>query len=138
MNHIRKDISWYFPLALHWALSEHRSLQVLYYEHKCKYKYRKRKLHILLMHLRDYCRMIRHILTQNDTSNVSVKGEYVRQWVPELRGIKGGDVHTPWTLSNSALSRAQVSLNETYPSPVIIAPEWTRHINKKSVRLLAT
>uniref|UniRef100_A0A8C1U787 Cryptochrome DASH n=1 Tax=Cyprinus carpio TaxID=7962 RepID=A0A8C1U787_CYPCA len=59
-------------------------------------------------------------------------GEYVRQWVPELRGIKGGDVHTPWTLSNSALSHAQVSLNETYPSPVIIAPEWSRHVNNKS------
>lgn len=61
-----------------------------------------------------------------------MKGEYVRQWVPELRGIKGGDIHTPWTLSNSALSHAQVSLNETYPSPVIIAPEWSRHINNKS------
>ncbi|KAI2649019.1 Cryptochrome DASH [Labeo rohita] len=59
-------------------------------------------------------------------------GDYVRQWVPELRGIKGGDVHTPWTLSNSALSHAQVSLNETYPSPIIIAPEWSRHINNKS------
>uniref|UniRef100_A0A671L8Z5 Cryptochrome DASH-like n=1 Tax=Sinocyclocheilus anshuiensis TaxID=1608454 RepID=A0A671L8Z5_9TELE len=59
-------------------------------------------------------------------------GDYVRQWVPELQGIKGGDIHTPWTLSNSALSRAQVSLNETYPSPVITAPEWSRHINNKS------
>uniref|UniRef100_A0A672R2C8 Cryptochrome DASH n=1 Tax=Sinocyclocheilus grahami TaxID=75366 RepID=A0A672R2C8_SINGR len=59
-------------------------------------------------------------------------GDYVRQWVPELRGIKGGDVHMPWTLSNSALSHAQVSLNETYPSPVIIAPEWSRHVNNKS------
>lgn len=67
---------------------------------------------------------------------VSVKGDYVRQWVPELGGIKGGDVHTPWTLSNSALSHAKVSLNETYPSPIVIAPEWSRHVNNKSVRLL--
>lgn len=53
-------------------------------------------------------------------------------WVPELRGIKGGDVHTPWTLSNASLSHAQVSLNETYPSPIVIAPEWSRHVNNKS------
>lgn len=59
-------------------------------------------------------------------------GDYVRQWVPELRGIKGGDVHTPWTLSNSALSHAQVSLNQTYPCPIITAPEWSRHVNNKS------
>ncbi|XP_063062289.1 cryptochrome DASH [Engraulis encrasicolus] len=58
-------------------------------------------------------------------------GDYVRQWVPELRGIKGGDVHTPWTLSSAALSHAQVSLNETYPTPVVMAPEWSRHANKK-------
>ncbi|XP_036377802.1 cryptochrome DASH [Megalops cyprinoides] len=58
-------------------------------------------------------------------------GDYVRQWVPELRGIKGGDVHTPWTLSTAALSHAQVSLGETYPSPIVMAPEWSRHVNKK-------
>ncbi|KAG5268568.1 hypothetical protein AALO_G00214000 [Alosa alosa] len=58
-------------------------------------------------------------------------GDYVRQWVPELQGIKGGDVHTPWALSSGALSHAKVSLNETYPSPVVMAPEWSRHVNKK-------
>ncbi|XP_051543717.1 cryptochrome DASH [Myxocyprinus asiaticus] len=59
-------------------------------------------------------------------------GDYIRQWVPELQGIKGGDVHMPWALSNAALSHAQVPLNVSYPSPIIIAPEWSRHINKKS------
>ena len=57
----------------------------------------------------------------------------MRQWVPELRGIKGGDVHTPWALSSAALSHAKVSLNDTYPSPVVMAPEWNRHVNKKPV-----
>ncbi|GLD54707.1 cryptochrome DASH-like protein [Lates japonicus] len=58
-------------------------------------------------------------------------GDYVRQWVPELKEIRGSDVHTPWTLSSAALSHAHVSLGETYPSPVVIAPEWSRHVNKK-------
>lgn len=57
----------------------------------------------------------------------------MRQWVPELHGIRGADVHTPWTLSTAALSHAQVSLGETYPTPIIIAPEWSRHANKKPV-----
>uniref|UniRef100_A0AAR2K3F7 Cryptochrome DASH n=1 Tax=Pygocentrus nattereri TaxID=42514 RepID=A0AAR2K3F7_PYGNA len=58
-------------------------------------------------------------------------GDYVRQWVPELKGIMGGDVHTPWALSSASLSRAQVALDETYPSPIVKAPEWSRHINMK-------
>lgn len=59
-------------------------------------------------------------------------GDYVRLWVPELQGIKGGDAHTPWTLSNASLAHAQVSLNQTYPSPIVIAPEWSRHVNSKA------
>ncbi|MFT7800082.1 cryptochrome DASH-like [Arapaima gigas] len=60
-----------------------------------------------------------------------INGDYVRQWVPELRGISGGDVHTPWTLSKAVLEKAQVTLNETYPSPIVMAPEWNRHATKK-------
>lgn len=60
----------------------------------------------------------------------------MRQWVPELQGIKGGDIHTPWALSSGALSHANVSLNETYPSPMVMAPEWSRHVNKKPVSSL--
>nr|XP_060638616.1 cryptochrome DASH-like [Anolis sagrei ordinatus] len=58
-------------------------------------------------------------------------GDYVRLWVPELQCIKGGDVHTPWALSNAALSQAGVSLASSYPVPIIMAPEWGRHINRK-------
>ncbi|KAL1006251.1 hypothetical protein UPYG_G00069760 [Umbra pygmaea] len=57
-------------------------------------------------------------------------GDYVRLWVPELQAIPGGDVHSPWTLSSASLSHAQVSLDETYPSPIVKAPEWSRHVNK--------
>ena len=57
----------------------------------------------------------------------------MRLWVPELQGIKNRDVHTLWVLSSDALLAAHVSLNETYPQPIVIAPEWCRHISKKMV-----
>ncbi|NXX19603.1 CRYD protein, partial [Podargus strigoides] len=58
-------------------------------------------------------------------------GDYVRLWLPELQGIKGADIHTPWALSSAALSQAGVTLGETYPQPVVTAPEWSRHINQR-------
>ncbi|KAM9307579.1 cryptochrome DASH [Gastrophryne carolinensis] len=58
-------------------------------------------------------------------------GDYIRLWVPELQQIKGGDAHTPWTLSNASLCHAGVTLGETYPHPIVMAPEWSRHINQK-------
>ncbi|KAL9870213.1 LOW QUALITY PROTEIN: cryptochrome DASH-like [Geothlypis trichas] len=57
-------------------------------------------------------------------------GDYVRR-VPELQGIKGADIHTPWALSSAALSQAGVTLGETYPQPVVTAPEWSRHIHQR-------
>lgn len=61
------------------------------------------------------------------------KGDYIRLWVPELQQIKGGAVHTPWALSSSALSHANVTLGKTYPLPIVMAPEWSRHINQRPV-----
>ncbi|XP_044281217.1 cryptochrome DASH-like [Varanus komodoensis] len=59
------------------------------------------------------------------------KGDYVRLWVPELQCIRGGDIHTPWALSNAALAQAGVCLGDTYPLPVVMVPAWKRHINQK-------
>lgn len=63
-----------------------------------------------------------------------LQGDYVRLWLPELQGIKGADIHTPWALNGAALSQAGVTLGETYPQPVVTAPEWSRHINQRPVR----
>ncbi|NXA35803.1 CRYD protein, partial [Eudromia elegans] len=58
-------------------------------------------------------------------------GDYVRLWVPELQELKGGDIHAPWALSSASLSRAGITLGETYPQPVVTAPEWSSHISHR-------
>ena len=62
------------------------------------------------------------------------QGEYIRLWIKELRGIKDGKVHFPWTLSRGELDRSDVDLGVTYPNPIVIAPEWGRHTNAKKDR----
>ncbi|RUS80278.1 hypothetical protein EGW08_011962 [Elysia chlorotica] len=57
-------------------------------------------------------------------------GDYVRLWVPELAAVKTGKVHCVWTLSPSVLQAAGVTLGETYPRPIVTAPEWSRHVNR--------
>ena len=41
-----------------------------------------------------------------------------------------------WTLSRGALEKAGVTLGETYPNPVHVAPEWSRHYSKASVSVI--
>jgi len=62
------------------------------------------------------------------------QGEYIRLWVEELRGIKDGRAHFPWTLSGAELSKSGIELGVTYPNPIVIAPEWSRHTNTKKDR----
>ena len=59
------------------------------------------------------------------------EGQFVRLWVEELQGIKGGKVHVPWTLSSGELGKAGVELGVTYPKPMVIAPEWNKHSGGK-------
>lgn len=58
------------------------------------------------------------------------EGEYVRLWVPELEKVSSGAVHTVWTISPAILAKAEVSLGESYPNPIVVAPEWNRHMGK--------
>ena len=39
-------------------------------------------------------------------------------------------VHTVWVLPAAALSKAEDSLGETYPNPIVMAPEWGGHYGK--------
>ncbi len=46
-------------------------------------------------------------------------GEYVRRWVPELRGIAGAAVHEPWLLDDAAQQAAGVRIGTDYPAPIV-------------------
>lgn len=61
------------------------------------------------------------------------QGEYIRVWVPELVNILKGKVHAPWTLRQGELGA--VKLGVDYPSPMVIAQEWSRHLDKTVIFL---
>ena len=46
-------------------------------------------------------------------------GEYVRRWVPELAGLRGGSIHAPSELGPLELAGAGVVLGDTYPAPIV-------------------
>lgn len=47
------------------------------------------------------------------------QGEYVRRWVPELRDLPDRFLHKPWEAPQEVLSKAGVTLGETYPRPIV-------------------
>jgi deoxyribodipyrimidine photo-lyase len=47
------------------------------------------------------------------------EGDYVRRWVPELRGIAGAAVHEPWLLDGAALAAAGLRIGTDYPAPIV-------------------
>ena len=46
-------------------------------------------------------------------------GEYIKTWVPELSELKPDNIHTPWLCDVDTLSKSHISLNRTYPRPVV-------------------
>jgi deoxyribodipyrimidine photo-lyase len=46
-------------------------------------------------------------------------GDYLRRWVPELRGLDGDAVHAPWEAGPLDLAAGGVVLDDTYPSPIV-------------------
>lgn len=46
-------------------------------------------------------------------------GDYVRSFVPELRGVPTEVIHKPWTATPQRLGAAGVTLGTTYPRPIV-------------------
>ena len=62
------------------------------------------------------------------------EGDFVRLWLPELAGVPGGKVQSPWLLTTSQLATAGVELGLTYPKPILLPPEWSRHAAKNKTK----
>ena len=54
-------------------------------------------------------------------------GEFIRHWVPELRGLAGSDVHEPWKLPEQSQVEGKCRLGVDYPLPIVDHREAVRH-----------
>jgi deoxyribodipyrimidine photo-lyase len=47
------------------------------------------------------------------------RGDYVRQYIPELAGVPERYIHAPWTMPADEQRRAGVTISHDYPAPVV-------------------
>ncbi len=47
------------------------------------------------------------------------EGDYVRRWVPELRGVATGRIHDPWLMSAAEQAAAGCRIGIDYPAPIV-------------------
>lgn len=55
------------------------------------------------------------------------EGRFIRHWVPELRGLSGGDIHEPWRMPEMIQIQAGCRLGLDYPLPIVDHKEAIRH-----------
>jgi len=47
------------------------------------------------------------------------QGEYIRQWVPELRGVNSEFVHQPWAMTPEEMVKVGCVVGKDYPAPLL-------------------
>lgn len=50
------------------------------------------------------------------------QGDYIRQWIPELRSMPENLIHTPWKMSQEEQKTYQCKIGLNYPEPIIDLP----------------
>ena len=54
--------------------------------------------------------------------NYDRNGDFVRLWIPELRAIRGFDIHQPWELSTAELHNLKIDMGQSYPHAIVEIP----------------
>ena len=49
-------------------------------------------------------------------------------------GATEPDTHIPWTMNIMEQQSSGFSLGDQYPNPIVIAPEWGRHVHKTNAK----
>lgn len=57
--------------------------------------------------------------------------QYIKQWVPELRGIQDQHVYEPWTMSEGQQAMYGFKYGETYPKRIVNFKESIREMKKR-------
>jgi deoxyribodipyrimidine photo-lyase len=47
------------------------------------------------------------------------EGEFIKRWVPELRGVPSELIHEPWLMSPEQQSQASCIIDIDYPKPIV-------------------